>query len=41
MSLHAALGAEWLTKLTDLKISEEKSMAPDQVERTEPWVQRQ
>lgn len=41
MSLRDALSAEWLTKLTDLKITEEKSMVPDQVERTEPWVQRQ
>lgn len=32
---------KWLTKSTDFKITEEKSMMLDQVERTVPWVHRQ
>lgn len=36
VSLHAPLGPESLTELSDLKITEEKSMMLDQVERTVP-----
>lgn len=41
VSLHAALSPEWLTKLTGINITEEKSMVLDQVQRTVQRVQRQ